>query len=108
MVETIAFWKDEVKFFNNLLKKKEASENMSPKYKKMLLNLNKIHTNLFDNLEENIVKHEQLLSRIELAEKGLSDNDYREKHRNIKDRMTIFNNNFRTFKSVIFEYSKSL
>ncbi|MCK5441193.1 MAG: hypothetical protein KAJ23_04820, partial [Maribacter sp.] len=43
--ETIAFWKDETKFFANLLRKKETS---ASDYGKMLRNLDKIHENLFD------------------------------------------------------------
>lgn len=107
-LDTIAFWKDEVKFFDNLLKKKESSKNNKPEYEKMLKNLDEIHNDLFEDLEDSIVEHEKLLSRIEQAEKGLSDNDYREKHRHILLRMDTFTNDFKTFKRIVFDYAKEL
>jgi len=106
--DTIAFWKDEVRFFDDLLKKKEASEKKNPAYEKMLKNLDKIHTDLFEDLEDRIIEHEKLLSRIQQKEKGISDNDYREKHRHIFSRMDTFTNDFKTFKSIVFEYAKRL
>lgn len=72
-----------MRFFETLLKKKEASKNNNPEYEKMLKNLDKIHTDLFEDIEDSIVQHEKLLSEIEQGEKGLSDTIYREKHRHI-------------------------
>ena len=103
--ETIAFWKDETKFFANLLRKKETS---ASDYGKMLRNLDKIHENLFDYLADDIVDHERLLSRLEKGEKGLSDGDYREKHRGLKERIDLFTNDFKEFKKMVFGYAKKL
>ena len=107
-LDTIDLYKDEVKFFEDLLKKRELSKKNNLDYENMLKNLDKIHSDLFDDLEASIVQHEQLLSRIELNEKGLSDNDYREKHLQISKRMEIFTNDFKTFKRIVFAYAKSL
>ena len=107
-LDTLDFYTDEVRFFENLLNKKEASKNNNPEYEKMLKDLDKIHKDLFDDLKESIIKHEQLLSRIELAEKGLSDNDYREKHQHIYNKMNTFSNDFKTLKKIVFDYSKRL
>ncbi|TYB79487.1 hypothetical protein [Bizionia myxarmorum] len=107
-LDTIDFYKDEVRFFEDLLKKKEASKNNNPDYERMLKNLDKIHKDLFEDLEESIIEHEQLLSRIELAEKGLSDNEYRKKHQQIQLRMNTFTNDFKVFKRIVFDYSKGL
>ena len=107
-MDTVDFWKDEVRFFNDLLKKKEVSKKNDPEYEMMLKNLDKVHTDLFDDLEVSIVEHEQLLSRIELAEKGLSDDDYREKHHEISLRMADFTKEFKAFKRVVFDYTKKL
>ena len=107
-LDTLDFYTDEVRFFENLLNKKEASKNNNPEYEKMLKDLDKIHKDLFDDLKESIIQHEQLLSRIELAEKGLSDNDYREKHQHIYNKMNTFSNDFKTFKKIVFDYSKGL
>src|SRR5690554_4073780 len=103
-LDTIDFWKDEIRFFNDLLKKKESSEKNDPKHQNMLKNLDTIYTDLFEDLEDSIVEHEQLLSRIELAEKGLSDADYREKHRQISLRMNTFAKDFKAFKRIVFDY----
>lgn len=107
-LDTIDFWKDEIRFFNDLLKKKESSKKNDLKYQNMLKNLDTIYTDLFEDLENSIVEHEQLLSRIELAEKGLSDADYREKHHKISLRMSTFTKDFKTFKSIVFDYEKDL
>ncbi|MBJ2175683.1 hypothetical protein JBL43_15630 [Aureibaculum sp. A20] len=107
-MDTVDFWKDEVRFFNDLLKKKEISKKNDSEYEMMLKNLDKIHTDLFDDLEVSILEHEQLLSRIELSEKGLSDDAYREKHHEISLRMADFTKEFKAFKRVVFDYTKKL
>ncbi|MGJ8548973.1 hypothetical protein [Winogradskyella wichelsiae] len=107
-LDTINFWKDEVRFFEDLLRRKETSNKNKPEYENMLINLDKIHSDLFDDLEENIVKHEQLLSDIQLSKNGLSDNDYRQKHIHIHSEMDTFTTDFKTFKSIVFNYIKGL
>jgi hypothetical protein len=104
-LDTVAFWKDETKFFANLLKNKKTT---GSEYAKMLENLDKIHENLFDYLEEDILHHEKLLSRLHKGEKGLSDWDYREKHRSLGERMDLFTTDFREFKKMVFGYVKKL
>lgn len=107
-LETLAFWKDEVRFFEDLLKKKESKYESKQEYSEMLKNLDKIHTDLFDDLEDDIIDHEKLLARIEKGEKGLSDADYRDKHRKIKKRMETFTSDFHSFKKIVFDYVKNL
>ncbi len=107
-LETIAFWKDEVRFFKDLLSKKKAKNEKQEEYSKMLTALDKIHKDLFDDLEETIMKHERTLSKIEDGEKGLSDGNFREEHLKIKDRMTTFTNDFCSFKKIVFNYAKHL
>ncbi len=104
-LETIAFWKDETKFFADLLTKKEIKES---EYGKMLKNLDKIHENLFDYLTDDIVNHEKNLARLEKGEKGLSDGNYREQHRKLNERMAIFAQDFKDFKRMVFGYVKKL
>ena len=107
-LDTIDLYKDEVRFFEDLLNKKEISKKNNKDYEEMLKNLDKIHNDLFEDLEEAIIKHEQLLSRIELSEQGLSDNDYRQKHQEIGLRMSTFTKDFKTFKRIVFNYAKGL
>jgi hypothetical protein len=107
-LNTIAFWKDEVNFFNDLLKRKDSSKKNDPDIAKMLKDLGKIHKDLFEDLEDSIQEHEGLLSRIERNEKGLSDYHYREKHTRIKNRITLFESDFKSFKKIVFDYVKPL
>ncbi len=103
--ETIAFWKDETKFFAHLLDKKGVKES---EYVSMLKYLDKIDENLFDYLADDIIDHEKLLSRLEKGEKGLSDGNYRDEHRKLNDSMVLFENDFKEFKKMIFGYAKKL
>ncbi|MGB3151296.1 MAG: hypothetical protein WBB27_11600 [Maribacter sp.] len=103
--DTIDFWKDETRFFANLLSKKEASPS---EYGKMLKNLDEIHENLFDYLSDDIREHEKLLSRLIKGEKGLSDGEYREQHRKLNKRMDLFAKDFKEFKKMVFGYVKKL
>lgn len=102
---TIAFWKDETRFFADLLNKKEIKES---EYGKMLKNLDKIHENLFDYLADDIIAHEKLLARLEKGEKGISDGDYRDQHRKLNERMEVFSEEFKEFKKMVFGYVKKL
>ncbi|MDB9720465.1 hypothetical protein OAA67_01180 [Winogradskyella sp.] len=107
-LNTTAFWKDEVNFFGDLLKRKESSKKNNPDIAKMLKDLGKIHKDLFEDLEDSIREHERLLSRIERNEKGLSDHDYREKHKRINNRIAVFESDFKSFKKIVFDYVKPL
>lgn len=101
----IAFWKDESKFFTDLLDKEKVNNS---EYGQMLQYLDKIHESLFDYLAADIVDHERLLSRLVRGEEGLSDKDYREKHATLKEQMDLFTNDFREFKKMVFGYAKKL
>ncbi|WP_272022977.1 hypothetical protein [Olleya namhaensis] len=107
-LSTIRFWKDEVKFFDNLLNKKGILETNKQDYLKMLKSLDKIHTDLFEDIEDDIIAHEKLLSRIEKAEKGLSDNLYREEHQKILNRIETFKTDFSQFKKIVFDFTKNI
>ena len=102
-LETIAYWKDETKFFLDLLQKKEAN---ASEYGEMLQYLDKIHENLFGYLADDIIQHEQLLSHLHKGENGLSDWDYREKHRSLSESMNLFTSDFRELKKTVFAYAK--
>lgn len=107
-LEAIAFWKDEVRFFEDLLKKKETKNKDQQDYSRMLKALDKIHKDLFDDMEDTIMKHERLLSKIEDGVQGLSDAVYRDEHLKIKERMDTFTKDFRAFKNIVFDFAKNL
>ena len=104
-LDTIAFWKDEINFFSELLVKKEIKES---DYGRILKNLDKIHENLFDYLTQDIVKHEKFLSRLIKGESGISDENYREQHKKLHEQMDLFSQNFKDFKMMVFGYAKKL
>ncbi|MFX0557862.1 hypothetical protein ACOCEA_13770 [Maribacter sp. CXY002] len=103
--DTVEFWKDETKFFADVLAKKEAT---TSEYGKMLNDLDQIHENLFDYLAQDIIDHEKLLSRLVKGEKGLADGSYREQHRKLKSRIELFTKDFKNFKHMVFGYVKKL
>ncbi len=104
-LEAIAFWKTQTKFFAQVLSKKET---LVSEYGKMLKNLAVIHEILFDYVTEDINKHEQMLSFLYQGGKGISDWDYHEKHRVLKDKMDLFAKVFEEFKKMVFGYIKKL
>lgn len=104
-IDTIAFWKDEIKFFSNVLDKREVTRS---EYGKMLDYLDKVHQNLFNYLSEDIIRHEELLSRLNKGEKGISDGAYRDEHRRLGASMVLLANDFREFKKMVFGYVKKL
>jgi hypothetical protein len=69
--------------------------------------LDKIHTYVFEKLDDNRVEHDRLLSRIELAKKVLSNGDYKEKHSSISLRIATFTKDFISFKRIVFDYAKT-
>lgn len=107
-LENIAFWKDETRFFLDLLRKKETEEGVKSEYGEMLGNLDTIHALLFDYLSNDIADHEKFLSRLQKGEKGLSDGDYRDQHRKLSERMDVFTKDFRAFKKMVFGYAMKL
>ncbi len=104
-LETVAFWKDETKFFSYLLRKKDSRES---DFTIMLSNLDSLHKSLFDYLADDIVEHEKFLARLEMGEKGLSDGAYRKKHRKLGQQMQIFGRDFKEFKKMVFGFVKKL
>ncbi|WP_047414659.1 hypothetical protein [Cellulophaga sp. Hel_I_12] len=103
--ENIAFWQDETKFFNTILTKKERQES---EYTSLLKNLERVHHHLFNFMSKDIIEHEKFLSRLVKGEKGLSDENYRGQHKELKEKMEVFNQDFKTFKKMVFAYVKKL
>jgi hypothetical protein len=104
-LNTIAFWKDEAKFFKDLLDREKVN---ASEYGQMLQYMDKVHETLFDYLAEDIVAHESLLSRLIEGKKGLADEDYRERHTILRDQIDLFTKDFMEFKKMVFGYAKKL
>ena len=105
-LETLAFWKDEVRFFQILLKQRRESVKDLSDFPGLLENLDTLHQHLFDYLTEEILAHERLLGRALNGEKGISDADYRDTHRKLGTKMQVFGADFRDFKKMVFGYAK--
>ena len=107
-LSNIAFYKDETKFFANLLGKRNTKDAAQAAYTKILENLDTVHAELFDYLTDEIIAHEKMLSQLEKGERGLADANYRDKHRELKKRVETFTSDFREFKKMVFGFAKSL
>ena len=105
-LDTVAFWKDETKFFASVLKKQQEEVPESADFSEMLRNLDRLHEMLYDYFTDEIMEHERLLSTIEKGVEGIADNTYRDQHRQLKDKMEVFNQDFRKFKMMVFGYAK--
>lgn len=105
-LETIAFWKDETRFFGEMLKKQNQKVPEGADYSEMLRNLDRLHEMLYEYLSDEILEHERLLSDIEKGAEGIADNAYREQHRQLRDKMEVFTQDFRKFKMMVFSYAK--
>ena len=105
-LETIGFWKDEARFFADLLKKQGKEVPKGADYPEMLRNLDRLHEMLYEYLSDEILEHERLLSKIEEGAEGIADNAYREQHRQLREKMEVFNQDFRKFKMMVFGYAK--
>lgn len=105
-LETLAFWKDETKFFASLLGKQQRKETTGADPSEMLRNLDRLHEMLYDYLSEEILQHERLLSDIEKGTVALADNAYRDQHRQLRDKMEVFKKDFRKFKGMVFSYAR--
>lgn len=105
-LETIAFWKDETRFFATILKKQKQEAPEGADYPEMLRNLDRLHEMLYEYLAEEILEHERLLSDIEKGARGIADNAYREQHRRLREKMDVFTRDFRKFKMMVFGYAK--
>ena len=107
-LSNIAFYKYETTFFADLLEKNKPKDDSQKSFGKILKDLDNVHSELFGYLAHDIMEHEKVLSYLEMGERGLSDSDYREKHRQLKARLESFTSNFRQFKLMVFDYIKSL
>lgn len=107
-LDTINFWKDEVRFFENLLERIDSLKDSEQNYSEMFKSMDKIHTDLFEAIEDDILEHEKMLSKLIKGEKGLADADYRDKHSILTARMDTFSGDFKTFKKTVFEFVKNL
>lgn len=107
-LDTISFWKDEIKFFDKLLDRSEPIEANLKVYRSMLDHLEKLHGDFLNQLYEDVIDHEKLLAKLEKKEQGLAHWDYREKHRRLNRQIHTMSEDIKAFKKVVFGYVKNL
>lgn len=105
-LETVAFWKDETKFFAAILEKQHKEGPETSDYSEILSNLDRLHEMLYDYLTDEIMEHERLLSTIEKGMEAVADHSYRDQHRQLMDKMSVFEKDFRKFKMMVFGYAR--
>lgn len=105
-LETVAFWKDETRFFENILtqRRQEVPEQLA--YTELLGNLDRLHQMLYEYLWDEIREHERFLSRIQKGETRAADAEFREAHRRLTGKMEVFGSDFREFKKMVFGYAR--
>ena len=106
-LDTIAFWKDETRFFASVLENQKREGPESYDYSDMLRNLERLHGMLYEYLNDEIMEHERLLSAIEKGTTGVADYSYMDQHRQLKEKMEVFTKDFRKFKMMVFGYAKT-
>lgn len=106
-IANIDFWKAEINFFDDLLRNIVSIDKNKREYAEMLKGLDQIHQDLISDLEARIIEHEQILSRLEKGEKGISDAEYREPHRHLRERMDMLMSELKVFKKIVFAYVKN-
>ena len=107
-MDAIEFWKDETKFFDSLLHKKKPEDEDKELHAQLIVSLKNVSLDLLEELEDDVKEHEKLLARLMKESKGISDWEYRESHRKLKKRFDKINEDFNSFKKLIFPYVKSL
>lgn len=104
----IEFWKDEVAFFYQLLRKKSekhASDLKTEDAKRIEKHL--IHTSVttLNDLERDVLSHERFLSRI-MENPDSSEKIFRDQHQRMYEKMSDFEREFRQLKKEIFNLAK--
>jgi len=107
-LEAIAFWKEEIVFFDKLLYLQDPLKKEEHIYRDMLQQLEDIEVDIISQTEEDIIAHEKSLAKLMRKEEGLADADYRDKHRQLKLRMATITNDIKAFKLVVFNFVKKL
>lgn len=104
-LENIEFWQDEMKFFDKLLKNSPEGDDNHNATRDMLEHVEGIHLDFFTQLQKDVRQHERMLAMVEKNVPGISDEEYRENHRTLKSRVEHLENDFRTYKKVVFKFA---
>ena len=100
----IAFWRDELKFFNSLFTKKTFNVvpiNSKNNIIKVENELKKIAAGELDELELLVKEHENFLGNLLEKNQG-NEQSYKEKHRQLVQKFNLFENRLKSLKSEVF------
>lgn len=105
-METVEFWRDEIRFVTSLLDKERFPLPKNERLSELLQNLENLNGMLLDYLAEEIRVHEKVLAEIEKGEASLADADYRNAHKKLAGKLSRFESDFRNLKKLVFELAK--
>lgn len=106
----IAFWRDELTFFNSLFVKKTFNVvpiNAKNNIIRIENEIKKISTGELDELELLVKEHEHFLGNL-LESKQDNEQSYREKHRQLTHKFYFFENRLKSLKAEVFDLSKQI
>ncbi len=106
-LDTLTFKQEEMAFLGDLLINKILQKGMRSEYGQMIEDLGKIHRNLFDYLEDDIIAHEKLLATSVRAHKYPKPEAHTQ-HHTLKERMKLLTEDLRAFKKTVFKHVKNL
>jgi hypothetical protein len=105
-METVEFWKDEIRFLGSLLDKEQFALPKNEILSELLQNLENGNGMLLDYLTEEIREHEKVLAKIEQGEPGMADAEYRDAHQKLAGKLNRFETDFQNLKKLVFELAK--
>lgn len=107
-MKTVDFWKEEGKFFYNLLRKKELRP-VFPDHEIAILEkeIIRITADELDPFKLSLAAHERLLKSYFTHPTGSQEKEYRVTHRDLLYRVTVIEDKIRLFKQRVFSFIKS-
>lgn len=107
----IAFWKDEIAFFQKLLEKiapKAISADNKLEMEHLQNEITLFRYEILDELKGSVLVHEKYLASLLDDSQKDSEQFYREKHKTIADQISGFAKEFKDLKSDIFSFAEKL
>ncbi|GIV34423.1 MAG: hypothetical protein KatS3mg031_1958 [Chitinophagales bacterium] len=101
----LAYIKDELTFFMDLLKSKSFKLRKEQQRQHILENMDKLAQSITVELENEIRSHEKQLAEM-LSNHDGSDADFRNKHRQLKAKVERLINDIRTLKMLVFDLAE--
>ena len=106
-INMISFWQDEVPYLQKLMLKVSPIDLAQLDRLAILGGLSKTHEIIFNQLQGQIVEHEKTLVQLQYGVKGITDEDYRSTHEDIRREMRLVEKEMHMLKHLVFKFSKN-